>query len=56
MHWIVALFGEKVIPFQVGDLISNRTSRGHAQLKPKEVTLKVPKEYVSTSQKALRPR
>lgn len=51
LHWIVALFGEKVIPFQIGDLISNRTSRGHAQLKPKEFSLKVPKEYVSTLKK-----
>ena len=51
LHWIVALFGEKVIPFQIGDLISSRTSRGHAQLKPKEFSLKNPKEYVSTLKK-----
>ncbi len=47
LHWIVALFGEKVIPFQVGDIVSNRFSRGHAQLKPKQIRLKAPKEYVA---------
>ncbi len=51
LHWIVALFGDKVVPFQVGDLISNRLSRGHAQLKPKEFSLKSPKEYLSTLKK-----
>ena len=46
IHWIVALFGEKVIPFQFGDILSNRYSHGHAQLKPKKITLKHAKDYV----------
>ena len=36
LHWIVALFGDKVIPFQVGDVLSDRFSFGHAQLMPKK--------------------
>lgn len=46
LHWIVALFGSKVIPFQLGDVISGRHSFGHAQLSPKKVTLKTPAEYL----------
>jgi glycyl-tRNA synthetase len=45
IHWIVALFGEKVIPFQVGDILSDRFSFGHAQLRPKKFSLKTPKDY-----------
>lgn len=29
IHWLVALFGEQVIPFQVLDVETGRTSRGH---------------------------
>jgi glycyl-tRNA synthetase len=46
IHWIVALFGEKIIPFQYGDVLSNRFSFGHAQLKPKKITLKSAKDYL----------
>ena len=45
LHWIVALFGAKVIPFQVGDVNSDRFSFGHAQLNPKKFLLKLPKDY-----------
>ncbi len=51
IHWIVALFGTKVIPFQVGNIVSNRFSFGHAQLKPQKFSLKTPKEYLSTLKK-----
>jgi glycyl-tRNA synthetase len=46
IHWIAALLGEKIIPFQYGDVLSNRFSFGHAQLKPKKITLKSAKDYV----------
>ncbi|HEY2811458.1 MAG TPA: glycine--tRNA ligase [Rhabdochlamydiaceae bacterium] len=46
IHWIAALFGEKIVPFQYGDVFSNRFSFGHAQLKPKKIALKQPKDYV----------
>src|SRR5262249_52348606 len=46
IHWIIALFGAKIIPFQVGDIISNRVSRGHAQLCPKKIPVKAPKDYI----------
>jgi glycyl-tRNA synthetase len=51
LHWIVALFGKEVIPFQVGDVNTGRTSFGHAQLKNTKLLLKEPKTYVSTLKK-----
>lgn len=32
LHWIVALHGQDVIPFVVGNILSGRGSRGHRQL------------------------
>lgn len=51
LHWIAALFGNKVIPFQVGDVLSNRFSYGHAQLSPKKFSLKTPKDYAKELKK-----
>src|SRR5581483_3204460 len=45
LHWILALFGNKVIPFQIGDVNSGRFSFGHAQLKPTKFSIKLPKDY-----------
>lgn len=46
LHWVMALFGKRVIPFQVGDILSNRHTYGHAQLKPNKLSLKEPKDYL----------
>jgi len=51
IHWILALFGEKIIPFQVGDILSDRFSFGHAQLSPKKFSLKAPKDYLKALKK-----
>lgn len=51
IHWIVALFGTKIIPFQYGDSVSNRFSFGHAQLKSKKILLKQAGEYVHALKK-----
>lgn len=51
IHWIVALFGDKIIPFQYGDILSNRFSFGHAQLNPKKILLKTAKNYVNDLKK-----
>ncbi len=51
IHWILALFGEKIIPFQVGDIFSDRFSFGHAQLSPKKFSLKAPKDYIKELKK-----
>ncbi len=46
IHWILALFGDKIIPFTFGNTVSNRHSFGHAQLKPQSIAIKEPKEYL----------
>ncbi|GAB4233030.1 MAG: glycine--tRNA ligase [Chlamydiales bacterium] len=46
--WIVALFGEHVIPFQVGGVDSGNQSKGHRQISPDPFSIKHPLEYVST--------
>lgn len=34
IHWILALFGGAVIPFEIGNIESGRTSRGHRFMRP----------------------
>jgi glycyl-tRNA synthetase len=51
LHWIVALFGSKVIPFQLGSVLSNRYSWGHAQLCHEKIAIKTPHEYLSQLRK-----
>lgn len=45
IHWIVALFGDTVIPFDILGVQTNRVSRGHRFL-GKEATIATPSEYV----------
>ena len=51
LHWIIALFGKTVIPFQIGDIVSGRHTYGHAQLSPQKIILKQAKDYLSTLKK-----
>ncbi|MBI3236164.1 MAG: glycine--tRNA ligase subunit beta, partial [Chlamydiales bacterium] len=51
IHWIVALFGTKVVPFQLAHIRSDRISEGHAQLNPKKFPLKNAKEYAAVLKK-----
>lgn len=46
IQWIAAIFGPHVIPFQVGNVISNRLSYGHRQLAPKSFNLSQPSNYL----------
>lgn len=45
LQWIVALYGEQVIPFVVGNIGSGNHTFGHSQLDPKKIVLDDPKEY-----------
>lgn len=51
LRWILALFGSRVIPFEIGPLVSGKRSRGHAQRAPYMFTVHSPREYVSTLKK-----
>jgi len=46
VRWLVALFGNEVIPVRFGDLISNRFTSGHRFLAPQQVELTNPQEYL----------
>jgi glycyl-tRNA synthetase len=46
IHWIVALFGDAVIPFAYADVLSNRHTFGHAQRDPAKISLKNPNAYL----------
>jgi glycyl-tRNA synthetase len=48
LHWILALFGEEVVPFLVDDILSSNSTKGHAQLNPQEFTITSAKEYLSS--------
>ena len=48
IHWIVALFGKKVVPFAFGHIQSSNTSKGHAQLDPSTFEIKDPDNYIET--------
>jgi glycyl-tRNA synthetase len=47
IHSIVALFAHDIIPFSVGNVISNNTSFGHRQLQPFNFTLGKPQDYLT---------
>ncbi len=51
LRWVVALFGDRVVPFQIGNIISDRITWGHAQLCPKKKSIPRPKDYQSLLKK-----
>lgn len=48
LRWIVALFGEEVILFEVANVISGKTSRGHRFLSAGDFEIKSAADYVDT--------
>ncbi len=51
IHWIVALYGQYVIPFSIGEIYSGKNSFGHRQLSPKTFTIANAQDYVSALKK-----
>jgi glycyl-tRNA synthetase beta chain len=52
LHWIVALFGEEVVPVGYGDIKSGRITHGHRFLDPEPITLRGPADYAHILEKA----
>lgn len=52
LHWIVALFGEEVLPVIFGDVKSGRTSYGHRFLSPQAIEVRKPSDYEAALKKA----
>ncbi len=46
LHWITALHGKDIVPIEVGDIHSGRTSHGHSQLKPTPFEIDQASDYV----------
>jgi len=47
IHTLLALLGNKVIPFQFGNLKSNRYTNGHSFMSPAKIKLAAPEDYLS---------
>ena len=48
IHYVLALIGKTVIPFELGNLRSNRYSRGHYFMNPGRIKLADAEKYVKT--------
>ncbi|MFZ0564839.1 MAG: glycine--tRNA ligase [Chlamydiales bacterium] len=48
IRWIVALYGEEVIPFVLGDVLSDRKTKGHRQLYPQEISIEQAEDYLES--------
>ncbi len=53
IHWIVALFGEQVVPFSLEGIDSGNQTFGHRFMAPAAIPLKDAGEYVSKLRKAM---
>ena len=51
LRWIVALFGEEIIPFEVANVASGRTSRGHRFLSAGDFDIAKAEDYVADCEK-----
>lgn len=52
IRWLVALYGEDVVPVTIGGLSASNQSRGHRVLHPGPVNLTLPRLYVEEMHKA----
>ena len=50
-HWLVALFGDEVVPFELLDLQAGRTSYGHRFHAPGAIELATASEYAERMEK-----
>ena len=51
LRWIVALFGDEIIPFEVANVTSGRTSRGHRFLSTGDFEIPTADNYVDACEK-----
>lgn len=47
-RWLCALYGKEILPFALGNLVSGRTTQGHATIANKPLTLNHAAEYETT--------
>ncbi|MEA1970173.1 MAG: glycine--tRNA ligase subunit beta, partial [Thermodesulfobacteriota bacterium] len=46
IHWILALFGDEVVPFRIENMASGRTSRGHRFMAPESLEVNGLEDYL----------
>ena len=46
IHWILVLFGDEVIPFNIADIQAGHQTRGHRFMSPKTIKIKSLKDYL----------
>ena len=52
IHSILALLGSQIVPFQLGNIRSGRTTYGHSYMNPSKIKISEPEEYVDKLQAA----
>ncbi|AAD19084.1 Glycine--tRNA ligase [Chlamydia pneumoniae] len=52
IRWLVALYGEHILPITLGTIIASRNSFGHRQLDPRKISISSPQDYVETLRQA----
>lgn len=52
IRWMVALFGEEVVPFQIENVIAGNVTYGHRFLAPGPIAIKGTKEYIEGLRRA----
>ena len=52
IHSILALLGDKVIPFTLGNIKSGRYTFGHYFMHPRKIKISHPKDYIKTLRSA----
>ncbi|WP_192940628.1 glycine--tRNA ligase [Candidatus Chlamydia corallus] len=48
IRWLLALYGEQILPITFGNIAASRNSFGHRQLDPREISISSPQDYVET--------
>ncbi|ANH78739.1 glycine--tRNA ligase [Candidatus Chlamydia sanziniae] len=52
IRWLVALYGNHVLPITLGKILASQNSQGHAQLNPREIFIPSPQLYLDTLRNA----
>jgi len=51
IHWILAIYGDETIPFEIGNITSGDRSYGHRFMSPKSFKVKNLKDYITKCKK-----
>lgn len=52
IRWLVALYGNDILPLTIGSISASRNTQGHRQLDPRTLSISSPKDYLDTLRSA----